>query len=91
MNQLAKAFLFFDFKQKSRPTRTAFFHITSVFISTTGNNCRQDVVKDFADVNIDAGILPQIAEPTLKESFHHAVYMAKNKEPPSIPGSPFSW
>ena len=38
---------------------------------------------------MDAGILPQIAEPTLKESFHHAVYMAKNKEPPSIPGSPF--
>ena len=79
MNQLVKAFLFFD------------FNITSVFISTTGNNCRQDVVKDFADVNIDAGILPQIAEPTLKESFRHAVYMAKNKEPPSIPGSPFSW
>ena len=71
--EFAKAFLFFDFKQKSRPTRTAFFHITSVFISTTGNNCRQDVVKDFADVNIDAGILPQIAEPTLKESFRHAV------------------
>lgn len=44
MNQLVKAFLFFDFKQKSRPTRTDFFHITSVFISTTGNNCRQGVV-----------------------------------------------
>ena len=74
MNQLVKAFLFFDFGQKkSRPTRTAFFHITSVFISTTGNNCRQDVVKDFADVNMDAGILPQIAELTLKESFRHAV------------------
>ena len=28
---------------------------------------------DFSDVNMDAGILPQIAEPTLKESFHHAV------------------
>lgn len=69
MNQLVKAFLFFDFKQKSRPTRTDFF-ISLLFLFLQPGTT---VVKDFADVNMDAGILPQIAEPTLKESFHHAV------------------
>jgi len=74
MNQLAKALLFFLFLgRKKAALHGRLFYITSVFIFTIRNNCRQDVVKDFVDVNMDTDILPQITEPTLKESFHQAV------------------
>lgn len=73
MNQLAKAFLFFDFKQKSRPTRTDFFHITSVFISTTGNNCRQSVVSGSKGTNTHSDIFSPFSESASKESYNHAV------------------
>ena len=65
--------LFLFLGRKKAALHGRLFHITSVFIFAIRNNCRQDVVKDFMDVNMDTDILPQITGPTLKESFHQAV------------------